>query len=81
MMSNRKESDYSPSANFVKHYINVLPKDDLSQIIYWDQKTLNHIDSEVLRNSYRDTSGMYHYYHKLLVEQDDSPYKIFSDTK
>jgi hypothetical protein len=41
LMSNRKESDYSPSANYVKNYLRVLPKDDMSQIIYWDQKTLN----------------------------------------
>lgn len=80
-MSNRKESDYSPSANYVKNYLRVLPKDDMSQIIYWDQKTLNQIDSELLRNIYRDTTGMYHYYHKLLVEQEDSPYRTFSENK
>ena len=36
LMVNRKESDYSAAQNYIKHYIAALPKQDLSQIIYWD---------------------------------------------
>lgn len=35
-MSNRKKSDWSPSANFIKSYFAVLPKDDMGNNYYWD---------------------------------------------
>lgn len=81
MMTNRKEFDHTVTSNYMKNYIAALPRNDMTQIIYWDQKTLNEIDSEILRTIYKDTTGMYHYYHKLLCEQDDSPYKTFSESK
>ena len=53
----------------------------MSQIIYWDQPTLNRIDSEIIRDTYRNTTNMYNYYYKLLVDRDDSPYRTFSHSK
>jgi hypothetical protein len=53
----------------------------MAGIIFWDQKTLNAVDSEIMRTVYKDTISYYHYLYKLLFEADDSPYKTFSETK
>ena len=36
IITNRGKSDFSPGSMFVKSYFDVLPKDDLSTLIYWD---------------------------------------------
>ena len=39
----------SMDANLLSGYMSALPGKDLSTLPYWDQKTLNEIDSEILR--------------------------------
>jgi len=39
----------SPMGNFVRTYLDTLPVEDMSSLIYWDQTTLNQVDSEIIR--------------------------------
>jgi hypothetical protein len=78
-MSNRKKSDWSPSANFVKSFFAVLPKDDMGNNYYWDQKTLNLVESANLRNQCVDITRSLQGYYKLLIDAEQSPYRTFSE--
>ena len=37
-------------SNLIKAYINQVPREDLSQLIYWSRDVMNEIDSQNLRN-------------------------------
>ena len=41
----RKNSDWGVVDNMIKSYMDTLPMNDLSTLIYWDKSTLNEIDS------------------------------------
>lgn len=43
-----KEFD-SSLLNLVRTYLDTLPVEDMSSLIYWDQATLNQVDSSVIR--------------------------------
>ena len=73
----RKEFQFTPQANLLKAWFDVLPKHDLSQMIFWDSRALNQIDSQILRQNYQDTLGVYQAYFKMLVQDDASPYRSF----
>ena len=45
----RKKSERSAKDALIESWLNILPGDDLSSIIYWDKSTLNEVDSELLR--------------------------------
>ena len=51
LLAMRKEHDLSqPDEVFQKNYLETLPKQDMTQIVYWDTPTLNKIDSQILRD-------------------------------
>ena len=50
----------STNDNLLSGYISALPGNDLSTLPYWDSKTLNEIDSEILRKQHLNTVTFYH---------------------
>ena len=50
----------STNDNLLSGYISALPGNDLSTLPYWDSKTLNEIDSEILRKQHLNTVSFYH---------------------
>lgn len=64
---------------YIKSYIDVLPKEDMSTMIFWDQASLNMIDSKILIENYKDTLSYYQLIYKLLVDNENSPYRTFTD--
>lgn len=79
IITNRADPDWKDSSMFIKCYFDSLPTEDLSTIIYWDQKTLNNVDSQILRQSYRDTTSYYHGMFRLLIDDENSPYRTFNE--
>ena len=52
LISKRRDSNKeydSALLNLVRTYLDTLPVDDMSSLIYWDQATLNQVDSSVIR--------------------------------
>ena len=49
----------SPKLNLLQCYMDCLPIEDMSSIIYWDQATLNEVDSEIIKTTYRNTINHY----------------------
>lgn len=48
LISQKRDSNKllgSPIDNFVRTYLDTLPTDDMSSLVYWDQSTLNKVDS------------------------------------
>lgn len=68
------EKHHSSFKEFLKSYIDVLPREDLTQLIFWPKHVLTEIDSKLLIQQYKDTSNYYLYLHKLLTTNPDSPY-------
>lgn len=81
IVTNRGETDATPNNMYVKSYIDVLPKEDMSTMIYWDQASLNVIDSKILIETYKDTLSYYQLIYKLLVDDETSPYRTFTESK
>ena len=46
----------------------------MSSLIYWDQATLNQVDSEILRNTHRTTCEHYKNIYRAVVMHPESPY-------
>ena len=69
-----KKSFDSIEHNFIKSYIDTLPVDDLTTLVYWDQATLAEVDSELIRKHYTATNQFYRYIYELLFNHNDSPY-------
>ena len=69
-------SSQQPSAylEFIKAYTEVLPREDLTQMIFWPKHILTEIDSQILIAQYRDTLGFYQHIHQLLTKDPESPY-------
>lgn len=60
--------------NLERTYLSTLPVEDNSSIIYWDTATLNQVDSEIIRHTYRTTCDHYKAIYKALVCHPESPY-------
>jgi hypothetical protein len=56
--------------------MDILPREDLTSLIFWPKHILTEIDSQLLIRQYKDTSGYYLYLHKLLTSNPESPYKL-----
>ena len=54
----------------------MVPREDLTQLIFWPKKILTEIDSQYLIQQYRDTLGFYQYIHQTLTRSPDSPYAV-----
>ena len=63
----------------VRAYLETLPVGDLSQIIYWDPETLNQVDSQILRSSYKTTCDHYKAIYRAMVMHQSSPYAQTTD--
>lgn len=50
-------------------------------MIYWDQASLNVMDSKILIETYKDTLSYYQLIYKLLVDNETSPYRTFTESK
>lgn len=48
---------------------------DLSQIVFWSKEVLNEIDSQIIRQQYKDTNSYYQVIFKQMTENENSPYK------
>ena len=71
----------SMDANLLSGYMSALPGKDLSTLPYWDQKTLNDIDSEILRKQHLNTVTFYNQIYESLVKDPESPYLKRPDSK
>ena len=57
----------SPMDNFVRTYLATLPVEDMSTLVYWDKATLNLVDSEIIRQTYRTTCDHYKAIYRAVV--------------
>jgi hypothetical protein len=55
----RKEFDPSVKSQFIKSWIETLPKEDIGTILYWDKLTANMIDSKNIKSNYSDVTAYY----------------------
>ena len=55
-MNTDGQSVYS---NLIKSYIKQVPREDLTQLVFWNRNVMNQIDSLNLRNQLRDTTAYY----------------------
>lgn len=62
----------------IQRYLDTLPRDDLSTLIYWDPDTLNQVDSQIIRKSHMETCTFYKQIYGMLVNNPDSPYIKYS---
>lgn len=51
-----------------------MPRDDLTQIVFWPRETLLDLDSQLLIKQHRETLGFYRMIHTQLTTDIDSPY-------
>ena len=58
------------SGDLNKSYIDILPKGDLTSLIYWPLDALVEIDSQNLRNTHMSTVRYYRMIYDLLVNGD-----------
>ena len=65
---------HSSYKEFLKSYMDVLPREDLTSLIFWPKNVLTEIDSDMLVQQYLETSSYYQHLHKLLTQNPDSPY-------
>lgn len=47
-----RESVYD---EFLNSYLDLLPRNDMTQLLFWNKNVLTEIDSEILRNQLRET--------------------------
>lgn len=64
--------------NYVRTYLDTLPRNDLSSLVYWDPITLNQVDSKILRDNYKMTCDHYKAIYRAMVLDPSSPYSQFS---
>ena len=57
------EKHHSSYKEFLKSYVDVLPREDLTSLIFWPKHVLTEVDSQLLIQQYRDTSNYYLYLH------------------
>lgn len=60
--------------NFVRTYLDTLPVEDMSSLIYWDPATLNQVDSQIIRDNYKMTCDHYKAIYRAMVTNPNSPY-------
>ena len=82
LLSQRRGSDQefeSTMQNLRRHYLDTLPVDDLSSIVYWDQATLNQVDSDIIRQTYKNTTEYYKAIYRAIITHPESPYSQATD--
>ncbi|CDW87175.1 set domain protein [Stylonychia lemnae] len=75
LMIDRKQFTETASDQLMQAYLDIVPRDDMSTLIYWNRKVLNEIDSETLRSQFQQTEQYYQSIYHHLVNLDSSPYK------
>ena len=58
----------------MKSFLELVPREDLTHLIFWDKHVLTELDSEILRTQIRDTFAYYKSIFDLLTKDPDSPY-------
>jgi len=70
----RKDVKEDPETLLGRSWINAMPLEDLSSIVYWDQKSLNTIDSLLLRQQWEGSIRQNHGYYSEIIHGEGSPY-------
>lgn len=70
----RKENSYSTNDNYVKAFIDSMPVQDMTSIIYWDKQTQNLVDSRHIRDVFTQTCTTYRQIYEILIKHPSSPY-------
>jgi hypothetical protein len=62
--------------SYMQSYIHLLPRNgEMNTMIFWDEKLLNEIDSQNIRNGFMYTFNHYKKLWYMLTESEGSPYK------
>ncbi len=70
----RIKETQSLNSKFIKTYINTLPTEDLTNIIYFPKNILLDIDSSILRQQYTEVIHYYKSIYNELFKKEESPY-------
>ena len=71
-----KES--KPSAMLIRNWANALPTNDLSNMLYWDQKELINIDSPSIISQYKQALSFNQRVFSMLITDPESPYTKYA---
>ena len=65
----------STYSQYIRSYLDAIPREELTHIIFWSKEQSLNIDSPSLRQAYIDATSYYHMIYNKLMTIEGSPYK------